>query len=566
MVATRTQVVGENGVALGGHQDVADAGVRILEEGGNAVDALVAAAFTACVVEPTSTGIGGYGHLAVWMAERQEFITFDSYVRAPGAVRPDMFEVDESLGPALYYGWPPVVGRRNQWGHLAAAVPGAVAGFCAAQELLGRLPLAQVLEPAIECAERGLPVTWDLVLVISSNLERIRTLPHTAELLLRNDKPPDPATSLGTPGDVIDQSDLAETLRRIAREGAAGFYTGAVAEAIEREVVSNGGILTAADLAAYRPKVMREKPMSYRHYRYVTAYDQVGYEALNILDQFDLAGFGPDSVEFRHLMAEALGHAFVDSMTHYGDPEHVKSPVNGLASREFGALRAAGLSLERVAPRPIQPADPWPYENEAEAPELIPTEPAYPGVAGTTQVATADREGNMTALCTSLTSGFGSLVLVPGTGVFLNNSMQNFDPRPGLPNSLSPGKMPIFAAPAIVAVEDGKAVFASSGSGGYRIEGGVLHAMVHALDLGMDAQDAIDAPRIHCQGEKTYVDARVPEEVRERLAALGHDLVVQDLVPGTNPFARVVAIKADPDSGALQGGTGPAWTTGGAAY
>src|SRR5207247_2199194 len=145
-----------------------------------------------------------------------------------------------------YYGWPPVVGRRNEWGHLSAAVPGAVAGMCAAQEMLGRLPLAQVLEPAIEAADRGLPVTFDLVLNIVGRLAAIQSVPRTADYLPQDGRPPRASTGL-SPGDHLDQSELAATLRLIAREGAAGFYTGPVAEAIEREFVSNGGILTAAD-------------------------------------------------------------------------------------------------------------------------------------------------------------------------------------------------------------------------------------------------------------------------------------------------------------------------------
>jgi gamma-glutamyltranspeptidase/glutathione hydrolase len=173
---------------------------------------------------------------------------------------------------------------------------------------------------------------------------------------------------------------------------------------------------------------MCEKPARYRDFEYITAYDQVAYEALNILDRFDLASYGPDSVEFRHLAAEALGHAFMDNMVHYGDPEHTQSPVNGLASRDFAAQRAAGIRLDRAAPRPIAAADPWPFESEGDAPETLSLTSTLAKLGGTTQMATADREGNMTSLITSLSHAFGALILVPGTGIILNNSMQNFDP------------------------------------------------------------------------------------------------------------------------------------------
>jgi gamma-glutamyltranspeptidase/glutathione hydrolase len=339
-----------------------------------------------------------------------------------------------------------------------------------------------------------------------------------------------------------------------------------VADAIEREMAANGGILTAADLAAYRPKILREKPARYRNYDYITAYDQVSYEALNILDQFDLAAFGPDSVEFRHLAAEAIGHAFVDNMVHYGDPDYTRSPVNGLASRAFAAARAKGIRLEQAAPRPIQAANPWPYEAGGNAPEALPTGPTRARLEGTTQMAAADRAGNMATLITSLTSSFGSLVLVPGTGVLLNNGMQNFDPRPDLPNSIAPGKMPIFAAPSLVARRDGKAVFGGCGSGGYRILTGVLHALLHALDFGMGVQAAVDAPRVHCQGEATYVDSRIPTPVQARLAEMGHEVIAQTDQPNSTNFGRINAVGIDPETGLVHAGAGPAWVTGAAGY
>jgi gamma-glutamyltranspeptidase/glutathione hydrolase len=557
-VQSRTEVVAERGVVSAGHARPAEAGARILEEGGNAIDAVVAGAFTAFVVEPAQSGLGGYGHLAMFLAEQREFVTIDHYVRAPRAARPDMFEVDSSQ-PRMYYGWPRVAGQQNEWGHLAAGVPGAVAGLCAAQEGYGRLPLAQVLEPAIDAAEAGVPVTWSLVLAITNRLDGIRSLAETAALLLPGGSPPR-LPSLDREADRLDMSELAGTLRRIAREGAAGFYTGPVAEAIEREFQANGGILTARDLAAYEPKVLRERPARYRGHAYVTANDPVGYEALNILDHFDLADYGPSSVEFLHLMAEALGHAFADNMTHYGDPDFARSPVAGLASREFAAERARGIGLDRATPRPIAPGDPWPYEGGA-PPEVLPTGRSSGGLRGTSQVATADREGNMAALITSLSNAFGSLVLVPGTGVLLNDGMQNFDPRPDRANSIAPGKMPIFGVPAIVAARDGEAVFAAAGSGGYRITSGVLHTLVHGLDFGLDLQAAVDAPRVHCQGEETFVDARIPAEVQARLAELGHQVVVQEEVPGTFYFGRVSAVARDPGSGSLHAASGPAWST-----
>jgi gamma-glutamyltranspeptidase / glutathione hydrolase len=559
----RAEVTGDRGVISCGHVREAAAGARMLEEGGNAIDAVVAAAFTGFVVEPANCGLGGYGHLALFLTETQQLVSVDHYVRAPAAARPDMFEVDSSE-PSTYYGWPRVADRRNERGAISVAVPGAVSGLCAAHERWGRLPLGRVLEPAIEAADAGVRVTWDLVLAIVSRLQEIEAQPNAAAALLRGGLPPKLLEDGGLPGapeDRIETPRLATTLREVARHGAAGFYRGWVAESIEREVGAGGGILTAADLASYRPRITVEPGALYRGLRYSTAGDTVGYEALEILGCFDLAAYGPESSEYRHLIAEAMGHAFVDNMQHYADPEFGPSPVNGLASPEFAASRAAGIRLDGAAPRPIAPGDPWPYEREPTVAEPVATRPSAAGLAGTSQMVAADAEGNVAALITSLTSGFGSLVLVPEGGFFLNNAMRNFDPRPDRANCIEPGKTPIFAVPAIAAERDGVGVFGAAGSGGYRITSGVLHAFVNHVDFGMDVQEAVDRPRVHCQGDETFVDSRVPRGVRERLRELGHAVVEQDETPAPVNFARVSAVARDPATGRLTAGASPSWNT-----
>ncbi len=306
----------------------------------------VAAAFTGFVVEPVSCGLGGYGHLSMFLAAGGRFVTVDHGPRAPAASRADMFELADAYDGGDY-DWPQVAGRRNEVGALATAVPGAVAGLCAAHEQTGRLPLAQVLEPAIEAADAGLEVAWNVVLATVSRLPEIREIPSAAAFLLDGG---DPLTHdpYFRPTRRLDTSALAATLRAVAAEGAAGFHGGPAARAIEAEVARGGGILTAADIEGYRPKIMHESPASFRDVQYVTANDQVGYEVLNLLDQFPAAA--PGSAEFYHLMAEAFGHAFVDNVVWFGDDEHVDSPLAGLAGREFAQARAAGIRLDRAAP------------------------------------------------------------------------------------------------------------------------------------------------------------------------------------------------------------------------
>jgi gamma-glutamyltranspeptidase/glutathione hydrolase len=554
IVASRTEVVSEVGVVSGGHLAEAEAGVRILEEGGNALDALVAAAFAGFVVEPQACSVGGYGRLALYVPDGQ-WITVDHSGRAPAAATTHMFEVDESV-PWTYYGWPQTKGRRNEWGHLSVPVPGAVGGLCVAHEHWGRLPLAAVLEPAIEFAEAGVETTWDLVVAIADRSEELRHLPHAADFLL------DGGTFPGVyEPRRLDFSDLAKVLREIAAHGAAGFYTGWVADAIDREMRENGGLLTKDDLERYEPRIIVERPARFRGHDYITAFDQIGYEALGILERFDLEAHAPESWEMRHLLAEAMGHAFVDSMLHYGDPDLVQTPVNGLRSPGFAAERAGGISLDRAAARPIAPGDPWRYEDEVETPERLPVGPSAGGVRGTSQMAAADREGIMCSLCTTVGNSFGSVVLVPGTGIFLTNAMQNYDPRPDRQNRIEPGKMPIFGVPEVVAARDGQAVFAASGSGGYRITTGVLTTMVGHLVHGLGVQEAIDVPRVHCQGDETFVDSLIDEDVQAKLAELGHQVVVEEVRPAPMGFGRVSAVARDPKTGLLHAGSGPAWTS-----
>ena len=559
---THTPVEGERGVCAAGHRRAAEAGVRVMEEGGNAVDALSAAAFTAFVVEPASCGIGGYGHISLWLAESRRFVSIDAYCRAPLTSRADMFEAVP--GPPTYYGHPFTAGDRAAAGPLAPAVPGAVAGFCEAQARFGRLALDRVLAPAIEAAEAGVDFTFSDRLAVADRVPGAEVGADALAVLMPGGRLPRGGWSERP--DRIDTRALARTLRLIARRGAAAFYRGRVAGAIERCVRGGGGLLGREDLAAYRTRTLLEPPLRYRGHRYVSCYDQVAYEALNILERFDLRGYGPDSYQYRHLVAEALALAFTDSMAHYGDPDFVSSPVRGLSSPAFAAARAGQVRLRRALPRPVAAGDPWLFDPHQPEAVRMPAPGTPVPRPGTSQAASADRYGNMASCCISIGSAFGSLVFVPEVGCFLNNAMQNFDPRPGGANSIAPGKMPIFAAPALVAARGGRAVFAASGSGGYRIETGVLHTFMNRVDHGMKIQAAVDHPRVHCQGVETFVDPRIPEPVRQRLRKAGHHLVERPESPGEWPYGRVCAVTYDARRRLFAGGAGPSWQSAIAAY
>ncbi|MEZ5926609.1 MAG: gamma-glutamyltransferase [Hyphomicrobiaceae bacterium] len=563
-VYTHSPVEAEYGVVAGGHPLAAEAGVRIMQEGGNAIDALVAAAFTSFVVEPASCGIGGYGHISIWLQREQRHVTIDAYCRAPLKSRPDMFEVEASAAPT-YYGHPFTKGNKAMDGVLAPAVPGAIKGFGEAHRRFGRLPFGHVLQPAIEAADAGVPFSFADKLTIAQRAPGIGLPKDSEAVLLPDGRPPRKGIDDGVEPK-LDTLALARTLRRLATEGPESFYRGPVAEAFGKYMRSIGAILDDEDLAAYKTRPLIETPSTYRGIAYTSCFDQVVYEALNILEMFDLATAGPDSFTYRHLVAEALAVAFTDSMRHYGDPDFVPSPINGLTSKAFAQVRAALLRPSDALLRPVEAGDPWPYNGNDPVARPLTDSVGLARRDGTSQVATADREGNMTSTCMSLGSGFGSMVFVPEFGCFLNNAMQNYDPRPGLPNSIASGKMPIFAAPALVAARDGEALFAGSGSGGYRIETGVLHTFLNLVEHGMALQQAVDQPRVHCQGGPTSVDHRIGLDIREALAAAGHEVVVEQEEPGGWAFGRVSAVAYDAKRKCLTAGAGPSWQTGVAGY
>jgi hypothetical protein len=285
--------------------------------------------------------------------------------------------------------------------------------------------------------------------------------------------------------------------------------------------------------------VFDEESARYRGLDYVTSNDTVGYETLGILEEFTIGEYGAGSAEHYHLLAEAMGHAFADNATSRTTRTTASDPVQELGGVSFARSRAAAIALDRTAPRPIVPAAPWPLDTGSTR------APSAGGVYGTTQVVAADVDGNLVSLITTIGADFGSLVAVPGTGIVLNNSMVNYDPRPGRGNSIAPGKMPFFAVPAIVAARAGRAAFAAAGSGGYPILAGVINTTIGVVDHGLSVQAAIDQPRVHSQGNRTFIDAPAdPSALRRLEADLGHVLLVA-VVQRERPHVPVEALERE---------------------
>lgn len=540
---TREEVIVDHGVVAAGHTAEAAAGLRMLEEGGNAVDAAIAAAFAAGLVEPWNCGPGGHGFATVHHLGKTDVI--DWVPPAPSRARPDMWELEE--GYEGVFNWRRVKHRANEVGYLATAIPGTVAGLCLTHQRYGRLPLAKVLEPAILLGEQGFAVDWRTAQTLAGCQDTLRRFPGAAAIYLPGGTVPR-AGNFYTPGDRIVQSDQAHLLRRIAEAGPDVVYRGEIAQAVVRDMATHHGLLTAEDLAGFKPLEYEGALSRYRGYEYSAMNTLLYIEALNILEEFDLAALGPDHPVYRHVMAEAMWQSFVDTFAHGSEP------AQGLASKQYAAELADRIDLHKARVM-VQPGDPWKYEGRPRTPRNghSPDRPGGPA-HHTTQVAVVDREGTMVSLITSLGTHFGSYVMIPGTGMFLSNCIESYDPEPGKAHSIAPGKHLARTVPTVVILRDGKPFAGLAGSGGWRITGGLLHVAVNLIDFGMGIQAAIDHPRLHCQDGNLYIDQRVSASVQSDLATMGHHVVpVEENVVQSN-FCRAVGVLVDPVSGRLHGG------------
>jgi len=547
---TRTPASGASGVVAAGHVLAADAGRGILERGGNAVDAAVAAAFVAGVVEPWNTGIGGHGFCSVHMARSNLTQVFDWVTRGPDESHEEMFELDEGVGGV--FGFTRVKDDAQATGYLAAEAP---ATGSALAELLGRhgtMPLRDVLEPAIELALGGYPVDWRTSLCIADSLDYMRAFPALASIYAPDGLPPRAGT-IFRDGDRLVLGDLGKTLQRFADEGPDLLSQGAVADAVVAEVRGHGGILTMGDLAhSARPIVVTEPTRTYRGITYVSGRCPIVVEVLNILEWFDLAALGPDHPLARHLMIEAMRQAWVDALTYLGDPADGDAPWQGLLSKEYAADVAERIDLAHASDEPSA-GDPWRFEGRARpSTQALPS--SVRGPNHTTQVVAIDRWANMVSLEESLGSWFGSKVAIPGTGIVLGNGMQAFDPRPGRMLSVAPDKRPLKIAPAILAFKDGRPWLSICASGGRTTTAAALHTMVNLVDFRMGLQAAVETPRVHAELGPAYIDDRASDQTVTALRQMGHRLRPIGEDPWLAAFGRPSVAMIDPTTGMRLGG------------
>ncbi len=553
----KEEALGEQGMVAANHPLAAEVGIDVLKRGGNAVDAAVAMAFTLAVVEPYMNGLGGRGSMVLYLHQPRKTVVLDYNIRAPLAAHPHMYRLGAEGGTRGYYAG--VEDDENLLGHKAVGVPGTVAGLCLAVEKFGSLPLADLMAPAIHYAAEGFDYDWHLRLMVAREWGALVRFPETVKTFITGhfDFNPIPFR----PADKLVQPELADTLTQIAREGAAAFYTGDIAKRITAEMASHGGLITDEDLARYRPTVF-DPPLSstYRGYRLMGSPGPTGsrtqMESLNILEHFDLRASGPCTPATLHLLIEAFGRAYQDTFAYIGDPAVIPVPWEGLLSKRY-----AGWIAQQIDPHRASFArtagNPWAFQGEEGAPGEGPS----PGVSEqpapaqhTTHLQVVDKDRNMVSQLQTLGSLFGSRVVVPGTGILLNNNMMSFNPRPESPNCPGPGKVTWWPVTSTLVFRDGQPVMTVGAPGGLRIVTAVTQVLLNVLDHGMGMQEAIAAPRLHCEGEEAWLDARIPEECCAGLRAMGHRIHTTTEFIGSLNYALPLGIFIDEETGTLHGG------------
>jgi gamma-glutamyltranspeptidase / glutathione hydrolase len=532
LVVTKETPLVSRGMVVAEHPLGAQVGAAILERGGNAVDAAVATAFAMTVVEPFMSTIAGSGTMLVHLARRGHTVALDFNGCAPGRAHETMFRIAPGIATGLF-AWPNVENDANDRGWLAVAVPGSVAGLSLALERYGTMQLGDVLQPAIDLARRGFVPDWYQTLSTARSLEELAAFAEAGRVYLRNGRSLyRPPTGLQE-GDRVTYPDLARSLELIARDGASAFYRGPVAQAIHEAMAAHGGLITRDDLAAYEVRIGEPLMGAYRGLELAFAPGATGgataLEILNVLEQFPRSAAGWRTARGLHLRAEAVRRAFADRFEHLGDPAVVQAPWERLTSKPYARELAAQMR-----------------RSPARGNGSRPTRLVAVGSGGddcTTHIGVVDRQRNMVSLTHTAVSLFGSHVVVPGTGILLNNGMIWFDPRPGRANSIAPGKRALVNMVPVLGFRGGRPHLTLGAPGGRRIVSAIPQVIATLVDTGCSLQAAIEAPRLHAEGPQLLVDTRVGDAALAALRRLGHDVAPREETYATLNFAKPVGIR-----------------------
>jgi gamma-glutamyltranspeptidase / glutathione hydrolase len=534
--ASRTPVRARHAMVGSTDLHASRVGLQVLRDGGNAVDAAVAMGFALAVTHPAAGNLGGGGFMVIRFADGRE-TTIDYRETAPAAAHRDMYLDDTGAA----------VPERSRVGPLAAGVPGSVAGLAYARGRYGSRPLSALVGPAIALARDGIEVSWALADSLQGAQAKLSRFPASAAVYLGAGGSPPAA------GDRFVQPELARTLALIADRGADAFYRGPIATLIADEMRRTGGLITEADLAAYRPIERPPVTGSYRGLRIVSMGPPSSggialIQLLNILEGFPIAAMGHNSSATMHVMTEAMRRVYADRAEWLGDPAFVQVPTGGLLSKGYAEALRRGIDPARATPSAaIGPGRPHDFES---------TE--------TTHYSVVDARGTAVSVTTTLNDSYGSGQVVTGAGFLLNNEMDDFSARPGAPNlfgllggtanAVAPGKRMLSSMAPTIAVRDDGTWLVLGSPGGGRIITTVLQVLVNVVDHGMDVQEAVDAARFHHQWypDEVRLERRgFPRDVVEALEARGH----ATRVAGNS--GDVHAIMIDRRAGLLLGASDP---------
>ncbi|MEH8025927.1 gamma-glutamyltransferase [Gallibacterium anatis] len=474
-------VYGTQGIVATEQHLASQVGLQILKEGGNAIDAAVAVGFALAVVLPNAGNIGGGGFMVLHDAKSGEDFAIDFREMAPLKAHKDMY-LDEKGN---------VIDGKSLFTHFAVGVPGTVAGMEYALKKWGTMPLEKVIAPAIKLADEGFIISDTLGKTLAVEKDNLAKWESTKAIFFKGEQP------LAS-GDRLIQKDLAHSLQLIAQQGSQAFYQGEIAEKIVKEMEKHGGLITLEDMKGYH--AIERKPISgdYRGYKIVTMPPPSSggahlIQILNILEHYPLAQYGANSAEAITKYAEAMKLAYADRSEYLGDPDFVKIPLNGLISKKYADELVKKIPSDQIVPsKEIKPGKPQPYESDQ-----------------TTHYSIMDKAGNAVAVTYTLNLNFGSGIVAEGTGILLNNEMDDFSSKPGIPNAFGliggeanaivAKKRPLSSMTPTLVMKDNKPFLVTGSPGGARIITTVLQSIVNTIDYKMNVAEAISVPRVHHQ-------------------------------------------------------------------
>lgn len=521
------------GMVVAAHPLAASAGAEMLNRGGNAVDAAVAASFVISVVRPQSTGLGGGGFLLWHDHGAKKTHVYDFRERAPEAATRDMYlDAKGQLKKSVFNGRE--VTNLSVNGHLAVAVPGLVKGLVETQKKLGRLTLTQVMAPSIRAATLGFAVYPTLAAALQDRREVLGIYESSRKIFFKGDRPL-------VLGELLVQKDLAAVLTQIAEQGDVAFYRGSIGDKILAEIKRGNGILTKNDLLAYSVRERQPVESAYRGYKVQSMPPPSSggvhvIEMLNMLEGDDVASMGQGSSAYLHLLSEVMRRAFADRATYMGDPDFVKVPISDLISKNYAKKLRASIRPDRATP-----------SSELKNPKLDLKESS-----STSHISVVDHWGNAVSTTQTVNYSFGSCVVAEGTGIVLNDEMDDFSIKPGTANafglvqgeanSIAPRKTPLSSmSPTIILDKNGDVKMVLGSPGGPRIINAVLQTIVNYVDFKMPLIDAVHRSRIHHQwlpDQIKYEASGMTSSLKTQLEHLGHVTSAIDSVGDVQAIAR----------------------------